>query len=260
MTKKAAAKKAPAKKTTHKKAVKEAPATEQPEQVIIAYKGFDKDFKCRGFQYEVGKTYENNGNVSVCNSGFHACQNPLSVWRFYGVNNDNRFAVVEQSGQLVTEGEKTASGKIKVKAEIGIPGIIKAAVEWTQKAAASVPSASCSHSATSGRNSHSATSGRNSHSATSGYGSHSATSGPNSNSATSGFGSKSSAKGKNSVAANAGDGASRAGKGGAIFIVERDSDLKILAVFASLVGENGIKPDTWYVLKNGKPVEVADDE
>ena len=64
------------------------------------------------------------------------------------------------------------------------------------------------------------------------------------------------ARARNAVAANCGNGAARAGVGGAIFIVERDHNYNILSVFASKVGENGIEPDVWYELRNGKPVEV----
>lgn len=47
-----------------------------------AYKGFNKDMTCRGFQYEVGKTYETD-EADLCNSGFHACKNPLDCFKYY---------------------------------------------------------------------------------------------------------------------------------------------------------------------------------
>ena len=50
------------------------------EKKIVAYKGFDKDFKCRDFQYEVGKTYEMDGNIKCYNRGFHACESPMEVF------------------------------------------------------------------------------------------------------------------------------------------------------------------------------------
>lgn len=72
------------------------------ENVITSYKGFDKDMKCRGFQYEVGKEYETDGEIKCCNRGFHACKSPLEVWNYYDMLN-SRFAEVEQSGKIDEE-------------------------------------------------------------------------------------------------------------------------------------------------------------
>lgn len=110
---------------------KEEPTKQAETAPIITYKGFDKDLKCRGFQYAIGESYEHDGAVKACNAGFHACEHPLNVFEYYAPAG-NRFAAVEQSGELSRhDGDtKVASSKITIKAEIGIPGLVKAAVEY----------------------------------------------------------------------------------------------------------------------------------
>ena len=102
------------------------------KEKVIAYKGFNKDLTCRGFQYEVGKEYTEE-EVSICNKGFHACENPFDVLNFYGDVLNNRFCEVEQSGQIKKDNNKQVSSKIKVVAEIGFVGLFKAGVEWIKE-------------------------------------------------------------------------------------------------------------------------------
>ena len=101
------------------------------EKKIIAYKGFDKNLKCRGFQYEVGKEYEMDGDIKCCERGFHACESPLEVFDHYDMLN-SRFAEVEQSGEIDKEEDttKVCSSRIKVKAELKLADIINLGVEW----------------------------------------------------------------------------------------------------------------------------------
>ena len=101
------------------------------EKKIIAYKGFDKNLKCRDFQYEVGKEYEMDGDIKCCERGFHACESPLEVFDHYDMLN-SRFAKVEQSGEIDKEenSTKVCSSKIKVKAELKLADIINLGVEW----------------------------------------------------------------------------------------------------------------------------------
>ena len=101
------------------------------EQKIIAYKGFDKNLKCRDFQYEVGKEYEMDGDIKCCERGFHACESPLEVFDHYDMLT-SRFAEVEQSGEIDKEENttKVCSSKIKVKAELKLADIINLGVEW----------------------------------------------------------------------------------------------------------------------------------
>lgn len=58
-----------------------------------AYKGFDKDLKCRGFQYEIGKDYETD-KADLCHSGFHACEFPMDVFSYYAPG-ESRFCEVD---------------------------------------------------------------------------------------------------------------------------------------------------------------------
>ena len=62
------------------------------EEIVKSYKGFDKNLCCRGFQYEVGKEYEMDGNIEVCERGFHACESPLEVLDHYFFMNDGSMA------------------------------------------------------------------------------------------------------------------------------------------------------------------------
>ena len=104
---------------------------------MIVYKGTDKDMKCRGFQFELGKEYEETEAV-LCEKGFHGCEYPLDVFAHYAPA-DSRFFVADLDG--VTDEEegdsKRAGTKIKLRAEIGIAGIVKAAVEYIKEKAES---------------------------------------------------------------------------------------------------------------------------
>ena len=98
---------------------------------IIAYKGFNQDWTCRGYQYEIGKTYEHKGDVKACESGFHACEYPLDVLSYYSPA-VSKFAVVKMSGETSKDSDDTkiASAKITIETEINLPEMVKKAVEW----------------------------------------------------------------------------------------------------------------------------------
>ena len=107
---------------------------------IKSYKGTDKDMKCRnGFQYEPGKTYEQK-TANVCGPGFHSCEAPLDVLRYFGLKNGNRYFETVADGVIARrEGEdsKIASSKLTIGAEIGLHGLIKAHMEYTREKAES---------------------------------------------------------------------------------------------------------------------------
>src|SRR6185437_5240035 len=120
---KAAAKEDPA-------AVECAPGGAAP---IVAFKGFDANFQCRGFQYEVGKTYTHDGAVVRCASGgFHACEFPLDVFDYYPPS-DSRYAMVKASGSIDRgDGDDTkfATASLEIVAELRIPDIVSRTEEW----------------------------------------------------------------------------------------------------------------------------------
>ena len=102
-----------------------------PEVVIYGFKGFDKDMKCRGFQFEVGKEYTEEDAV-ICQQGFHFCENPLHILRYY-VPTTSRFAIVEGSGKTVKHDQdsKVVCTHIKIGAELSFKGFIEAAMKFT---------------------------------------------------------------------------------------------------------------------------------
>ena len=102
------------------------------EETIRTYKGTDKDMKCRGFQFEPGGEYETKGRIKACENGFHACERPLDVFNHYPPATSRYFAV-EQSGDLSPGGDtKVASRKIKIGEELGIPGLVRAQIEYVK--------------------------------------------------------------------------------------------------------------------------------
>ena len=97
------------------------------------YKGFDKDMKCRDFQYEEGKTYEEE-KAELCNTGFHACEDPLDIFEYYPPA-DSKYHEVELeeiTEERSEEDTKICGRRITIGAEIGISGIVKAHVEYVK--------------------------------------------------------------------------------------------------------------------------------
>ena len=217
---------------------------------VISYKGFDNVWKCRDFQYEVGKTFTHDGSVNACESGFHACEYPLDVFEYYPPAG-SRFAVVKQYGELSRHDvdSKVASKSISIMAAISISGLVESAIEYTSRRCKPIDPESPA-SATGDHGAASATGTQGAASATGDYGAASAT----------GYKGAASATGKASVAAATGlNGSAKGASGCAIVLVRRDVDGTIIHIRASKVGENGVKPGVWYSLdENGEFMECAE--
>jgi len=305
----------------------------QKKETITAFKGFDKNLQCREFQYEIGKTYNHDGKVKACGSGFHACEYPLDVFGYYPPG-ESWFATVEQSGDLSRDSgdTKVASRSITVKAEIDILFLVKAAIEYTtskcdpvkeespafsdtdrghaiatgDQSASSATGDQSASSATGYRSASSATGDQSASSATGNWSASSATgnwsassaTGDQSASSATGYRSASSATGNWSASSATGDqsassatgnwsasltngsnsesqildqdldkhgvaiavgykGKARAPNGSAIVLACRGEDGEIIRIRAAKVGENDIKPNTWYQLNaDGEFIEV----
>ena len=159
-------------------------------EVIKSYKGFDKGLRCRGFQFEIGKEYE-EPDAKACEKGFHACEMPIEVLGYYEPGKMSRYCEVEQSGEISrhSDDSKVASSKIKIGAEIGIPGLVKAQFEYVkERATPSVEQHSTGYwsanSATGNRSANSATGYGSANSATGNWSANSATGYWSANSAT----------------------------------------------------------------------------
>ena len=234
-------------------------------QEIIAYKGFDKNFSCRGYQYEVGKTFEHQGSVKACNSGFHACEIPLNVFDYRNPA-DSRFAVVKCSGEISKEengDSKIACGKLHIEAEIKLPELIQYGVDWILSKVDFANNKTTntgyrSAATNTGDQSAATNTGYRSAATNTGYRSAATNTGDQSAATNTGCRSAASVEGEESVACALGfESKAKASGGGAIVCVFRDDEGRLLHIRSSKVGENGIKPDTWYMLdENGNFIEV----
>ena len=101
---------------------------------LTTYKGTDKDMKCHGgFQYELGKMYTDDGAIRCGGRGFHSCKAPLDVFRYFAPNKSRYFAcLVGGTVDEDTADSKIASSELELKAEIGIPGLVKAHIEYVK--------------------------------------------------------------------------------------------------------------------------------
>ena len=203
---------------------------------IAAYKGFNQDLKCRDFQFEIGKTYKHKGDVSVCNSGFHACENPLAVFEHYPPT--SRFAIVKCAGKISKDinDKKIACGELTVEAEILLPELISEAVEWI-------------HSRVDLENKKISDTGYRSVASNKGDGSVASNTGDRSVASSTGYKSAAEVSGLQSVACALGaESKAKAAAGGAIVCVYRNDDGDLIHIRSAKVGDDGIKADTWYML------------
>ena len=177
---------------------------------VLSYKGFDSNWQCRGYQFEVGKTFEHVGKVQACKGGFHACEYPMDVFCYYSPAS-SRFAKTEQRGDISRDSgdSKIASRSIHIKAEIGIPALINAAFEFIktrcEPASSEHSTGDSSASSATGDRSASSATGDSSASSATGYSSASSATGYRSASSATGDRSASSATGDSSASSATGD-------------------------------------------------------
>ena len=223
--------------------------------MIKAYKGFDKNMQCRGFQFEEGKSYEEPEAI-LCRKGFHACENPIDVFEYYAPGESIfRKVELENVSEMREKDSKVCGKKIKIGEEISLRDMIREGVKIDIQTANGSTSGNSSHAATSGYSSPAATSGDYSHAATSGDYSHAATSGYSSPAATSGNESIAAAIGRNSKA--------KSTIGNWIVLAEygawNGKYCPVICVKCGKIDGEVLKPDVWYRLKNGEFEEVMDE-
>ena len=234
---------------------------------IIAYKGFNQDWTCRGYQYEVGKTYVHKGDVKAYRSGFHACEYPLDVLSYYSPA-VSKFAVVKMSGETSKDSDDTkiASAKITIETEINLPEMVKKAVEWIKgkvdwDAAKVSNTGDWSAATNTGYRSVATNTGDLSVATNTGDLSVATNTGDWSVATNTGNRSVAEVSGEQSIAVALGwQSKAKASIDGAIVCVYRNDDGELIHIKASKVGENNIKADTWYTLDEfGEFIEVKDD-
>ena len=222
---------------------------------MLVYKGTDKDMKCRGFQFELGKKYE-EAEAKLCEKGFHGCEYPLDVFAHYAPAN-SRFFAADLDGvtdERENRDTKLVGTKIKLRAEIGIAGIVKAAVEYIKERAESSDNQTGDQSAATNTGNRSAATNTGNQSAATNTGNYSAAT-------TTGYQSAATVEGKESIAIVTDRDSKAAGALGCwLVLTERESwngeTYPIKEVRAVKVDGETIRAGVFYKLKNGEVVEA----
>jgi len=220
------------------------------EEIVSGVKGFNEDMTCRGFKYEIGKSYKTE-KAKVCEYGFHFCENPIDVFRYYNPG-QSVFSEVEGSGKISRHDDdsKVASTEIKIKASISLHKLIDASIDFFFKR--KYLSDGSNH----------ATGDRSASSAT-GYSSASSATGDSSASSATGYSSASSATGDASAAICVGVGSkAMAGKYGCICLsfyneIEGRYEMRCAETGCGDGSDGKLKAEVWYSLNDdGKFIEL----
>ena len=252
-----------------------------------AYKGFNKNLKCRDFQYEIGKEYKEK-KATVCDCGFHSCLSPIDVLGYYppadARGNLNRFCEVEIPEEMdkSDDDSKVATKSIKINAEIGLKGLVEAGVNfilekvnWENSREANTGDQSAAtntgyrsaatntgnYSAATNTGDQSAATNTGDQSAATNTGNYSAATNTGNYSAATNTGDQSAAtvEGADSIAIATGyAGKAKGALGCFIVIAERSTDYKLIDVKATRVDGKVIKANTYYKLVDSKFVEAED--
>ena len=246
------------------------------------FKGFEKDFSCKGKQYEENMTYEEHGE-GCCHKGvMHFCEDPWEVLNHYDLVDDNgnfsEFAEVEALGQVWNDGEKRATNKIHIGAKLGLKGFLKACIDFTlektkYESNGTNLSGNYAKIGTSGDSAQIGSSGNSAQIGSSGYYAQIGSSGDSAQIGSSGDSAKigssgNSAKinstGEDAVIMCAGSRSKAKGKKGswitlAEWVKDEEKGRYVpVCVKTERVGGEKIKEDTYYTLKNGEFVEVEE--
>ena len=207
-----------------------------------AYKGFNRDMTCRGFQFEEGKTYEED-RAELCEAGFHACENPMDCMGYYNPAESVYHEVELDDVSPERKDDTNVCGKkIRIGARISIPKFVELSIQYMKE-----------HCSDGGKKKSSNT----------GYRSMASNTGDQSMANNTGYQSMASVEGVDSLAVASGYKCkAKACIGSAICLAERGrwngETYPLLAVKAAIVDGDILKPDTWYELKNGEFVEADD--
>ena len=233
-----------------------------------AYKGFNKDMTCRGFQYEEGKEYTHEGEIKICNKGFHACEDPLDCLEYYTPNKSvyHEVELEDVSPERGDDDTKIVGKTIRIGAKLSISDMVKASIDFRMSKCTSVPGGRSTQdcgaaNATGDGGAVNATGDGGAANATGYRGAANATGYGGAANATGDYGAAS-ATGKAGVALAAGLRCKAKGTiGCALCLIERkwNNEQKIHEIInckAVIVDGKEIKADTWYMLVNGEITEV----